>query len=55
MLQDYLPILILLTIVAGFGGGTILLSALLGPKRKTETKLMPYECGIDPVATARSR
>ena len=55
MLRDYLPILILMIIVAGFGGVTILLSAFLGHKRKSETKLMPYECGIDPVGTARHR
>jgi len=55
MLKEYLPILILMMVVGGFAGVTILLSAFLGPKRKSESKLMPYECGIDPVGTARSR
>ncbi|RLA92123.1 MAG: NADH-quinone oxidoreductase subunit A [Deltaproteobacteria bacterium] len=55
MLQDYLPILVLMIIVLGFGGLTILLSSLLGPKRKSEPKLMPYECGLDPIGTARHR
>jgi len=55
MLRNYLPILILMIIVVGFAGVTILLSAFLGPRRKTKSKLMPYECGIDPVGTARAR
>ena len=55
MLQNYVPVLFLLFLVAGFAGFTILLSSLLGPKRKTDTKLMPYECGVDPTGTARSR
>ena len=55
MLENYVPILILLTLVAGFAGVTILLSSLFGPKKKTVTKLNPYECGLDPVGSARSR
>ncbi|MFH0812385.1 MAG: NADH-quinone oxidoreductase subunit A [Pseudomonadota bacterium] len=55
MLKDYLPIVILMVIVFGFAGITILLSSLVGPKKKIDTKLMPYECGIDPVGSARSR
>lgn len=55
MPKNYLPILILMIIVVGFGGVTILLSYLLGPTKKSKSKLMPYECGIDPVGTARGR
>ena len=55
MLKEYAQILILMVIVFGFAGVTLLLSAFLGQKKKSETKLMPYECGIDPVGTARQR
>jgi len=55
MLKEYAQILILMVIVFGFAGVTLLLSAILGQKKKSETKLMPYECGIDPVGTARQR
>ena len=55
MLKEYLQILILMVIVFGFAGVTLLLSSLLGFKKKSESKLMPYECGIDPVGTARQR
>jgi len=55
MLNEYFNILILMIIVLGFAGITLLLSALLGPKKKIEVKLMPYECGVDPIGTARHR
>jgi NADH-quinone oxidoreductase subunit A len=55
MLLDYVPILILVGLAALFAGGSILLSALLGPRRPTAEKLSPYECGIEPVGTARER
>ena len=55
MLLNYLPILILVVLAALFAGGSILVSALLGPRRPTPEKLSPYECGIEPVGTARER
>jgi NADH-quinone oxidoreductase subunit A len=55
MLLDYLPILILVALAALFAGGSMVASALLGPRRPTPEKLSPYECGIEPVGTARER
>ena len=31
------------------------LSQLVGQRKRTRTKLMPYECGKDPVGSARER
>jgi NADH-quinone oxidoreductase subunit A len=54
-LMDYLPILLMLGIAGGFAGGNILLSQYVGQRKPTRTKLMPYECGKDPVGSARER
>ena len=51
----YLPILILLVIAVGFAVTNIGLSAVLGRRKSTTEKLMPYECGIDPIGSARER
>jgi NADH-quinone oxidoreductase subunit A len=42
-------------VAGGFAGGNILLSQLVGQRKQTRTKLMPYECGKDPVGSARER
>jgi NADH-quinone oxidoreductase subunit A len=55
MLLDYLPILILVVLAALFAAGSVLLSALLGPRRPDPEKLSPYECGVEPVGSARER
>ncbi len=55
MLLDYLPILILVVLAALFAGASILLSSLLGPRRPDPEKLSPYECGVEPVGTAREQ
>ncbi|MBI2884279.1 MAG: NADH-quinone oxidoreductase subunit A [Candidatus Methylomirabilis oxyfera] len=55
MLLSYLPIFILILLAAGFALTTLLLSHVLGPRRPTQSKLTPYECGIDPVGSARER
>ncbi len=55
MLLSYLPIFILILLAAGFALVTLLLSHVLGPRRPTRSKLTPYECGIDPVGSARER
>jgi NADH-quinone oxidoreductase subunit A len=42
-------------VAAGFAVGNILLSQFVGQRKRTKTKLMPYECGKDPVGSARER
>lgn len=54
-LFDYLPILLMFIVAAGFAVGNILLSQFVGQRKRTRTKLMPYECGKDPVGSARER
>jgi NADH-quinone oxidoreductase subunit A len=54
-LYDYLPILLMFIVAGGFAVGNVLLSSLVGQRKRTNTKLMPYECGKDPVGSARER
>jgi NADH-quinone oxidoreductase subunit A len=54
-LKDYLPILLMFIVAAGFAVSNVLLSQLVGQRKSTRTKLMPYECGKDPVGSARER
>lgn len=54
-LKDYLPILLMFIVAAGFAVGNVLLSQFVGQRKRTRTKLMPYECGKDPVGSARER
>src|SRR6185503_9476587 len=54
-LYDYLPILLMFIVAGGFAVGNVLLSSFVGQRKRTKTKLMPYECGKDPVGSARER
>jgi NADH-quinone oxidoreductase subunit A len=54
-LYDYLPILLMFIVAGGFAVGNIVLSQFVGQRKHTRTKMMPYECGKDPVGTARER
>ena len=55
MLQDWVPVLIFLVLVTGFGIVSLFMSWLLGVKKPSQTKLSPYECGITPIGSARER
>src|SRR5918993_285884 len=52
---DYLPILLIFIVAAGFAVGNIFISQFIGQRKRTRTKMMPYECGKDPVGSARER
>ena len=54
-LVDYLPILLMFIVAGGFAVGNIVISQFIGQRKQTRTKMMPYECGKDPVGTARER
>lgn len=55
MLGAYLPILLLVLVAIGFGCVSLVMSSLIGQKKITKVKLQPYECGCEPVGTARER
>ena len=54
-LFDYAPIAIMFLVAAGFGVSQLLVTQLIGPRKRTALKLMPYECGKDPVGGARDK
>ena len=54
-LFDYAPIAIMFLVAIGFAASQILVTQLIGPRKRTAVKLMPYECGKDPVGTARDK
>lgn len=53
MLAEYLPPLLFLLVATGIGIALIVIGNLLGPKRPSEEKLSPYECGFDAFENAR--
>jgi NADH-quinone oxidoreductase subunit A len=54
-LFDYAPIGVMFIVAMGFAASQVLVTQLIGPRKRTATKLMPYECGKDPVGSARDR
>lgn len=54
-LSAYFPIFLYLAIILGFAGTTLILAHVIGPRRDTRVKLMPYESGMDPIGDARQR
>ena len=47
-MELYTPVLVLLILAGGFAVFSIVMSALVGPKRYNRAKLDSYECGIEP-------
>jgi NADH-quinone oxidoreductase subunit A len=47
-MSQYLPIIVLAALAVVFGALTLAASWLLAPKRPSEAKEAPYECGIVP-------
>ena len=47
-MNNYVPILVLGAIAAGFAVFSVIAGALTGPKRYNRAKLDAYECGIEP-------
>jgi len=53
--MDYVPIGIMFLVAMGFAASQLVVTQLIGPRKRTATKLMPYECGKDPVGGAHDR
>jgi NADH-quinone oxidoreductase subunit A len=53
--MDYAPIAVMFIVAFGFAASQMVVTTLIGPRKRTAVKLMPYECGKDPVGSARDR
>ncbi|MEX1247505.1 MAG: NADH-quinone oxidoreductase subunit A [Anaerolineales bacterium] len=55
MLQDYLPIAVLIVISTGLAITVVIVGHVFGPNRPTERKLAPYESGMQPIGPGTRR
>ena len=55
MLRDYLPILVIFIVGVFIPVAALVLSSLLGPRKATKRKLIPYESGMTPIGDAQQR
>lgn len=54
-MQDILPILFFVVVAIGLSVGMLFAGRLVGPRRKSSVKAMPYESGMDPIHDTRRR
>ena len=55
MPSNYVPIFIFAAVVIILIPATLLVAKLVRPSRPEKAKLMPYECGVDPIGDSRQR
>jgi len=55
MPENWVPILIFFIRVAGCGVVSLIMSYVFGVRKPDPRKLSPYECGVQPIGTARER
>ncbi|MCF8242381.1 MAG: NADH-quinone oxidoreductase subunit A [Melioribacteraceae bacterium] len=55
MIEQYLPIFIVLFVAFVFGAAVIFSSKLFGPFRPSRVKVSPYESGKNPIGSTKER
>jgi NADH-quinone oxidoreductase subunit A len=55
MIEQYIPVFLVLGFATIFAIGTIISSEIFGPQRPNSEKLSTYESGMKPVGTTRER
>jgi len=55
MIEQYIPVFIVILIAIVFAAAVILTSSIFGPQRPDKIKEMPYESGKNPVGASNER
>ena len=55
MLNDFVPLLLMIVLATGLALTLLKAHQFLGPRRPNRTKQSAYESGMDPIGTARQR
>lgn len=54
-LEAYIPAFVAILCALGFCGFFVAMAVFIGPRHVTDEKLMPFECGSDPIGSPRGR
>ncbi len=54
-MAEFVPILLMIIFAFLLAGGLLILSGVTGPKRRSPSKLDPYECGMPPYGDTLNR
>ena len=55
MVNEFVPLLLMIVLSTGLALTLLKMHQLLGPRRPNRTKVQAYESGMDPIGTARQR
>ncbi len=55
MPRNYVPIFLFVAVTLAIPVVTLMIAKLVRPEYPEKAKLMPYECGVDPVGGSRGR
>ncbi|HEY6906235.1 MAG TPA: NADH-quinone oxidoreductase subunit A [Ignavibacteriaceae bacterium] len=55
MIEQYIPVFLVIGIAVVFAFATVMSSGIFGPQRPNKEKLSTYESGMKPVGTTRER
>ena len=55
MIEQYIPVFLVLLVAIIFAVGTVFSSGIFGPKRPDKEKVSTYESGMKPVGTTKER
>jgi len=51
VIESFGPVLVFLVVAALFGLLPLVIAPLITPRRPDPAKLLPYECGVDPIGS----
>ena len=54
-MNQYIPVIVMILAATGTALGMAVATTILGPKKKFDEKMEPFECGVSPVADPQSR
>lgn len=54
-MSEYIPVLMMFLLAAGTAAGIIIATTLIGPKKKFDDKMEPFECGEHPIVSPKLR
>lgn len=54
-MSEYIPVLIMILLASSTSIGILIITSLVGPKKRFADKMEPFECGESPIVSPRQR